>query len=108
VKELNPGFDLLLATDWDERLSTDAVPIANLEPSSPPAKAELVPIPSGASPADQAVVADTAPARVNESTTGPSPGRAPTRTWIAIAGMLLLVSWILIATRRAGLRGSHN
>jgi hypothetical protein len=49
VKELNPGFDLLLSTDWEKRLSADGVPLATppapAAPSGPPV---LVPIPAGA------------------------------------------------------------
>jgi len=50
VKELNPGFDLLLSTDWDKELTADGTPLTaattTQAPSGPPV---LVPIPAGAS-----------------------------------------------------------
>lgn len=48
VKELNPGFDLLIKADWNRLLSWVNSPTAATEESSSvAAKAELVPIPSG-------------------------------------------------------------
>lgn len=49
VKEQNPGFDLLLAADWDTLLSQDGVPLLASETRNltPIGEAELVPIPSG-------------------------------------------------------------
>jgi hypothetical protein len=49
VKELNPGFDLLLAADWDVLLAQDGAPLLARETrnASPPGEAELVPIPAG-------------------------------------------------------------
>jgi hypothetical protein len=53
VKEQNPGFDLLLAADWDMLLSQGGIPLAAAAtPSTPPAEAELVPIPTGAGPTE--------------------------------------------------------
>jgi hypothetical protein len=52
VKQLNPGFDLLLPVDWEQVLFGEglaALPPAT-EPASAPRKPELVPIPSGRSP----------------------------------------------------------
>lgn len=53
VKEQNPGFDLLLAADWDTLLSQDGVPLlaSQTRNTAPTGDAELVPIPSG-SPKD--------------------------------------------------------
>jgi hypothetical protein len=53
VKEQNPGFDLLLRTDWDELLTHGGQPIppAPALSSAEPKEAELVPIPAGAPPA---------------------------------------------------------
>lgn len=53
VKELNPGFDLLLSAEWETLLSQGGVPLASLSPSesTTPVSAELIPIPSGAPPA---------------------------------------------------------
>lgn len=49
VKEQNPGFDLLLAADWDTLLSQDGVPLlaSQTRNTAPPGEAEFVPIPSG-------------------------------------------------------------
>jgi hypothetical protein len=49
VKEQNPGFDLLLAANWDNLLAQDGVPLvaAAIGGSLPPGKAELIPIPDG-------------------------------------------------------------
>jgi hypothetical protein len=48
VKELNPGFDLLLAADWDQLLSTDGKPLPIVKTRNlPDEPAELVPIPQG-------------------------------------------------------------
>ena len=49
VKNQNPGFDLLLAADWDALLTQDGVPLvaAATRASLPQGEAELVPIPSG-------------------------------------------------------------
>jgi hypothetical protein len=49
VKEQNPGFDLLLAADWDELLSQGGFKFTAAETklAPPPAEAELVPIPAG-------------------------------------------------------------
>ncbi len=49
VKEQNPGFDLLLAANWDTLLAQDGVPLiaAATRGSLPQGEAELIPIPSG-------------------------------------------------------------
>lgn len=52
VKEQNPGFDLLLAADWDALLSQSGVSLTAIETRSAPptGEPELVPIPSGSPP----------------------------------------------------------
>jgi len=52
VKELNPGFDLLLSANWDELLSQGGIPLtaSQTKLTVPPADAELVPISSGTAP----------------------------------------------------------
>jgi hypothetical protein len=53
VKEQNPGFDLMLAVDWDSLLAQNGVALTAVETRSPPPASlepELVPIPSGSSP----------------------------------------------------------
>lgn len=49
VKEQNPGFDLLLAADWDVLLTQDGLPLtaAPTRGSQPQGEAEMIPIPSG-------------------------------------------------------------
>jgi hypothetical protein len=59
VKELNPGFDLLLSADWDTLLSDSGIPLAAAvrKGTTPPAEPELVPIPAGTPPAAQPAAA---------------------------------------------------
>jgi len=61
VKEQNPGFDLLLAADWDVLLTQDGVPLtaASNRGQVPQGDAELVPIPSGASKTTETVTVET-------------------------------------------------
>jgi hypothetical protein len=66
VKELNPGFDLLLSADWDILLSADGTPLAAEATSDKvPAEAEFVPIPTGtpaaAAPSPAAATAGAPP-----------------------------------------------
>jgi hypothetical protein len=52
VKELNPGFDLLLTDEWAVLISQDETAITRVgDPPSPQEKPELVPIPAGSPPA---------------------------------------------------------
>lgn len=62
VKEQNPGFDLLLAADWDVLLAQEGVPLtaAATRGTIPTGDAELVPIPSGSSKFDSIVTSQTA------------------------------------------------
>jgi hypothetical protein len=53
VKELNPGFDLLLSADWETLLfqtpeAVEAARLAVAKTAAPSGKPELVPIPAGA------------------------------------------------------------
>lgn len=86
VKEQNPGFDLLLAADWDALLTQDGVPLmaTATRGSLPQGEAELVPIPSG-SPIVEEVSHFTAAA----------PGDF---IWIAVGlivvGVLVVVRWL--------------
>ena len=78
VKELNPGFDLLLAADWDELLAQGGIPLTAVETktTAPPAEPELVPIPTGfdSVPAESVVI--------TEVTYGPA-----ISTWFLIGGV---------------------
>ncbi len=55
VKEQNPGFDLLLAADWDVLLSQDGVPLlaSQTRGIAPTGEAELLPIPIPARATDK-------------------------------------------------------
>lgn len=76
VKELNPGFDLLLTAAWDDLLEQDGVPapalpaaLTNSDPNAPP---ELVPIPSGSKQSAAATDASTAASSGDaDATSGP-------------------------------------
>lgn len=62
VKEQNPGFDLLLAADWDTLLAQDGVPLlaSQTRNTAPPGEAELIPIPSGSAKTDATVTVQVA------------------------------------------------
>jgi len=102
VKELNPGFDLLMAADWDELLAQGPLPLSAVQTkaSAIPEKAELVPIPSGAAPADVASeIASTAAAAewTVKSAPAPAPVAALMPRWIMVAGGGLVVLLVLVA-----------
>ena len=71
VKELNPGFDLLLAADWDQLLSLEGIEltaVATQERVVPKGEVELVPIPKGSSANQTPAATPTlAPAQVASS-----------------------------------------
>jgi hypothetical protein len=50
IKELNPGFDLLLTAGWDQLLFKDAPPPKDAAVAAPTGPPELVAIPPGAAP----------------------------------------------------------
>lgn len=78
VKELNPGFDLLVSADWQELIPWTKTPATNLGAVAV-AKPELVPIPAGSRSMDKSVVAmtenravDSAPAPEVSETSAPA------------------------------------
>lgn len=93
VKELNPGFDLLLAADWDELLSIDGKPLPIVPTRSlPDAPAELVPIPQGSNsaPAVIAATSTAAPPVATAPATAAQPkSNAFLYTAVAIIGALV-------------------
>lgn len=112
VKELNPGFDLLLTADWKELLSWAKSPaFAEQKSSVHPTEAELVPIPAGSkseatsepvaapTPAPQATdvpKASSAPVTAQPSaqsaqTSSPSGGFGSTAMMIAVVVLAALV-----------------
>lgn len=108
VKELNPGFDLLLSADWDQLLATDGVALTPPSGSStvsggagktPPGEPELVPIPSGASPAP-AAAATVSPQLASPQSASP-PAAPPARQIslslivVAAAGMAIVIGLVV-------------
>lgn len=94
VKELNPGFDLLLAINWDEQLfDPNAPPITspNEKIASPASdEPELVSIPQGTSPQEN----------VEAPVTNPAPPQAAAANqnarqyelWLPSTGILLIIT----------------
>ena len=102
VKELNPGFDLLLSADWDTLLSDSGIPLtAVATETKQPAEPELVPIPAGTPPAAKAAVAPPGSSvTVNRpvvTVTILSPWRA---LWIGggLLGLVVIVGLIVFAS----------
>jgi len=111
IKELNPGFDLLLAADWD-RLVHDGASPPSLSAIDPSAPAELVQVPAGQGANDARDAGapkaewDSRSARV-ESPDGAvaqvnllvaSGSESPPRARFALsAGAVLLVGGLLLA-----------
>jgi hypothetical protein len=100
VKELNPGFDLLLSADWDVLLSTDGTPLAAESTSDKvPAEAELVPIPMGtpaaAAPSPAAPTAGAPPAGAVAPATVTVV--APTVVKRSLLPTFLIPRWVWIA-----------
>jgi hypothetical protein len=101
VKEQNPGFDLLLAADWDKLLTEGGVTLTAAETkitAPPTTEAELVPIPTGAQPAPAAVPPSTIHYEVTEVH---SYGVVP-MTWIvggigALALFGLVIAVVVVA-----------
>jgi hypothetical protein len=90
VKELNPGFDILLKADWDELLSANGEPLPIVKTRNlPMGEPELVAIPKGSA---ASVAAATTKTETTATSTSTSPTAPPTQsssavyTIIAIAG----------------------
>jgi hypothetical protein len=83
VKELNPGFDLLLTADWDALLSIDGKPLPIVKTRNLPTtgEPELVAIPDGNSPAATKPVVVTTPT----ASTAQPPSQSNTAVYIVIA-----------------------
>lgn len=99
VKQINPGFDLLLAVNWDERLwgnSDDEEPTAQIEPvanaGNNPGEPTYVPIPAGR---------NQSPASEPPKPAGLSANSQSDHAlyWVAI-GLTALVIGILLGIRR--------
>lgn len=98
VKELNPGFDLLVAADWDMLLSVDGKPLpivpTRSKIDSPP---ELVPIPAGGGSADVKAAEDSQPsaakpvAKASASAKASATVSGGIRHWMILTGVCLVV-----------------
>jgi hypothetical protein len=93
VKELNPGFDLLLAADWGALLSLEHDPAALLA-SQESSEPELVPIAPG-SPTPPSEPVSVAP-----NATPPASTETRTTPWMVI-GLLALVGAVIVAAWRS-------
>lgn len=104
VKELNPGFDLLLAADWDNLLAQEGVPLIAVTTRQPiqPTEAELVPIPSGSPPAPVVVSAETI-RKPEKSATGFT--RAQILIGCVTLASLLVILSLIVRPRRAAVLG---
>jgi hypothetical protein len=98
VKELNPGFDLLLAADWDKLLTAGGITLtaAEMKTAALPAEAELVPIPTGAQPAP------LPPAAIHYEVTEVASYRVVSMAWIvggvgALALIGLVIAVVVVA-----------
>ncbi|MEK6259190.1 MAG: hypothetical protein AABP62_11295 [Planctomycetota bacterium] len=100
VKEQNPGFDLLLAADWDVLLTQEGVPLiaAATRGSLPPGEAELVPIPSGSPKADDTI--PTVPSHPEVSPNGVAPDYLLWIGGVVAACVLVIAFWSVAAKRR--------
>jgi hypothetical protein len=72
VKDQNPGFDLLLAADWENLLTTGITPIEKTARVSAASAGdpELVPIPRGAAPPTAQRTAGSGPTEIASSSSG--------------------------------------
>ena len=99
VKELNPGFDLLLAADWDSLLSTNGQQLTAFQTGGlrlpTTREAELVPIPSGSRPTE--VVSHDSLAAVPPASAG---------SWLLTGGILagMVAFVVLLVALNSGTR----
>jgi hypothetical protein len=100
VKEQNPGFDLLLAADWDALLTQDGVPLiaSATRERMPSGDGELVPIPSGMAKANKATANDAA-TQPSAQTSGGNGNRMLVAGVVA-ACVLVIVLWNAAAKAR--------
>lgn len=100
VKELNPGFDLLLSADWDALLSPDGNPLPIIKTKNlPTGEPELVPIATGSQPAvAKRLVTTPTPTSATTAKAAaepPAPSNSAIYTILALAGAA--VAFIVIA-----------
>lgn len=97
VKELNPGFDLLLAANWDALLTKEGVPLTATATGDrhPPAEGELVPIPAGSQ----------TPPPSTHAATPPPPAAVVTvfnRKLVIVSVVVLVVAVVIALTQFSG------
>jgi hypothetical protein len=101
VKELNPGFDLLLAAEWDSLLTDGGVPLTAAASGRPTItdKPELVEIPSG----KPAVAAIATPISTSASTVDTPKGKGNPALVPVLVGLaaVLLVVGMIVSSRRS-------
>ncbi|HUQ70323.1 MAG TPA: hypothetical protein VM165_12405 [Planctomycetaceae bacterium] len=108
VKQLNPGFDLLLPVSWDERLYGDAVPVEAIAETNAD-EPTLVAIPAGDQPAAKVTSMEARPATAADeaanraaaqSETTPSPVQVK-NDWYLLGTCVLIVGLIYVWRRQA-------
>ncbi len=103
VKELNPGFDLLITADWNELLSWAKSP-AFASGESLTAEPELVAIPSGSKAEPSEAVTEavaTAPESESQAESSPPAESGSILTILAGVALLGLVVSVLVRWRRS-------
>jgi hypothetical protein len=119
VKQLNPGFDLLLPVSWDERLYGDEVPAEVLAeaPSAPPMEPSYAAIPPGRAAGTSSMSARPETAEDRAANEAADHGLAdpsavdsvkdsPTfrRDWYSLPACVLIVAALYVWRRRASRR----
>jgi hypothetical protein len=100
VKELNPGFDLLLSADWDALLSVDGKPLPIVKTRDlPTGDPELVTIPQGSAPV-AAVMTKSVPATAPATTSAKPATNSNTATYTMIAIIGAVFAFIIFANRK--------
>jgi hypothetical protein len=98
VKELNPGFDLLLTADWDALLSIDGKPLPIVKTRNLPTtgEPELVAIPDGNNPLP------TKPVAATTASSAQPPSHSNTAVYIVIAITGAVFAFIILSNLGKG------
>jgi hypothetical protein len=107
IKDQNPGFDLLLAADWEALLSPGGTPLAaastsRMTATHEPTEAVLVPIPKGSSRSRAAAVGASTAAHTDTSAKSELPARylGIAARGLAVAGAIGAAVAAAFVTRR--------
>ncbi|OAI53900.1 hypothetical protein AYO47_04065 [Planctomyces sp. SCGC AG-212-M04] len=87
VKEQNPGFDLLVAGNWNELIPWAKSPVNAVDALASPKTPELIPIAAGATPAKSATTAVEKAEPAVEVTPPPTPASATTPPAVQVPPM---------------------